>query len=188
MRKDPYSRDYILKEELDPVTGRIRTKAVYQGEYFAFTAGEGELRRAKRRFAALTALIAAACVSALAVNAPCAHVWYCNLPFVLMVLPVWLAGASSIRFARCRQPLNREWRDKTCRRYVTSLIFILVFSLFALAGNIIFMILYNLQHSGQFAARDAVFPCAAAVTAAASGRMLSLRSVLNTVRAEQKKR
>lgn len=187
MRSNQYSRDYILEETIDPVTGRIRTAAVYQGEYFAFTAGEKELRRAKKRFAVLTALIVAACVSALAVNVPCAHVWYCNLPFVLMVLPVWFAGDACIRFVRCRQPLTREWRDKTCRRYVTSLIFIFVFSLFALAGNIIFMILYSVQRSGQLAARDAIFPCAALIIAAASGRMLSLRRVLDTACTKQSK-
>ena len=187
MRSNQYSRDYILEEKIDPVSGRIRTAAVYQGEYFAFTAGEKELRHAKKRFAALTVLIAAACVSALAVNAPCAHVWYCNLPFVLMVLPVWIACASCLRFVRCRQPLNREWRDKTCRRYVTSLIFIFAFSLFALAGNITFMILYNVQRFVQLAARTAIFPCAALIITAASGRMLSLRRVLDTACTKQSK-
>ena len=86
-----YTSDYRLEDTLDPKTGRMATRSVYQGQWFRFCAGAAAVKRTAWIYTLLTAL--------------------CALGFVLPLLFAWFMGNLGL-IENLRRP-NFDWTDES---------------------------------------------------------------------------
>lgn len=172
MASKKYLADWALEEQVNPASGRIVRKAVYRGTWFAFAAAGEQLRRTKRRYAALALVCLAAYIGALCFNAPCAHIWYTMAPFALMAVPMYFLEAGLYRLLTAKERVTREHRDKLAPRYAGASFALAVCAALALAGQAV----YWLREGGT--GLDAVFLAAAVILLCASIWMFAHRKAL----------
>ena len=133
-----YLEDYRLENRTNPRSGKVQTVPVYRGKWFAFAAGEAEVRRAKRIYPALSALCAALFLLVLLLNAPSGHAVYVMLPFAAMVFPVFYSLAGSRRLLTAGDRVTREHADKIQRRFASCSFMMILFSAISAAGHLLY--------------------------------------------------
>lgn len=167
-----YTKDYQLEYQLNS-RGRICSKAVYKGDWFAFDAPAQQLARTRRLYGAATVLAAALWAAALCVPAAFGRVWYLMLPMAFGLIPVWLAVASLARLLTAGPKVTREHRDKTGGRFSGAGIGILVTGGIAVIGGLVRMA------AAGAAAWDIAFVVLAAGYAACGGVLFACRARLS---------
>ena len=167
--KNRYLSDYTLEEQLDEKTGRLKRVPVYRGSYFMFCLTGVELKKTKLLYIGLTIVCVCSLLAALTVNAPCGHYWYVMLPMAVMVFPLFFQIESCLLLYIAKDKVERSARDKIEQRTVVTSVFLAVFSLFSLAGHVVFMILY------EESSRDVVYFVSAAVILSLSLIMIGAR-------------
>lgn len=111
-----YTSDYRLEDTIDARSGKLVSRAVYQGQWFRFCLPEDVVKRTARIYAALTALCAALLALPLLFDAGCMRAAYVALPFVALVLPLFYLAAGCWRLMTAKGRVTREHRDKTVER------------------------------------------------------------------------
>ena len=167
-----YLGDYIIEDQLDPKTGRLKSVAVYTGKWFAFTHDGETMRRLRRRCYALTAVCAALFIAGLLTAAPCCRTMYVILPYAVLEFPIFYAAAGCARLKRAEGAITREHRDKIANRLPTAALLILIFSGVSAAGCIVRAFITGMT------ARDVVFLLCAAAMAACGALLLAQRRLL----------
>ena len=163
-----YVGDYKVDVEYNPLTKRQKTTAHYIGPRFSFAEPE-RIRETKIWFAVLTAVIVAAHLIMLIVNAPCVHVWYVSGPIVFLMVPILFVLVSLRRLMTARENVTREHRDKTEGRFPPALLFTGIFAVLGLIGHLVFSI-----RVGD-TPRDTLFYIPFAVILASSAVLFSMR-------------
>ena len=171
-----YLGDYRLENRTDPRSGKIKTVPVYRGAWFAFTADESAVRRAKRVYPALSALCAGLFLLVLLLNAPSGHAIYVMLPFAAMVFPVFFCLAGSRRLLTAKDKVTREHADKIQKRLTNCAFMLALFSAVSAAGHLLFWF-----RSGM-SARDAISLAAAAAILASAVAMFRMKDSLEMKR------
>jgi hypothetical protein len=129
--------DYRLENAVQP-DGRLKTVPVYCGDWYVFCGGAEAVRRAKRIYAALSALCAAMFVAVLLLNAGSGRFALAMLPFAAMVFPVFFALAGSLRLILAGARVTREGRDKMQGRLAACALFLAALSAASAAGHAVY--------------------------------------------------
>ena len=114
------SKKYVGNYRLENVPdrrGKLKTVPVYRGPLFRFTAEEGTLKKAKKRFLLLIALITAALLATMLLQADVLSRIYVVMPLVLCFLPtvlLWL-GIHDLHYAG--DSLQRDQSDRINNRF-----------------------------------------------------------------------
>ena len=171
-----YTGDYRLENITTP-SGKVKTVPVYKGDWFAFCADASAVQRTKRLYPAFSAVIAALFLLVLSMNAPSGHIYYVMVPFAVMVFPVYFALAAAYRLLTAKEKVTREHRDKLVNRYITSSLFLMVFSAASSVGHIIYCVNF------PPAAKDFISLACTAVICALSAWMFFRRKDLKMEKA-----
>lgn len=167
-----YLTDYIIEDQLDPKTGRLKSVAVYTGKWFCFVHDAETMRRLRLRCFAATASCAVFFIAGLLTAAPCCRTMYVILPYAVLEFPIFYAAAGCLRLKRAEGPIKREHRDKIANRLPTAALLILIFSAVSAVGCIVRAFVTGMT------ARDIIFLLCAAAMAASGGLLLSQRRLL----------
>lgn len=161
-----YTGDYRL-ENITTASGKIKTVPVYRGDLFSFVADEAVIRRAKLLFPLSSLLIALLFIAVLLLNAPCGHIYYVMVPFAAMIFPVFFSLAAARRLLTAKDKVTREHRDKLVNRYISTSLFLMVFSGLSTIGHIVYCF------SASPAVKDIVsLVCAAMICALSIGMFI----------------
>ena len=164
MASHKYLKDYRL-ENVEK-NGKLRTIAVYRGQYYRFL-NPGALRRERVRLLVCTAVFWLCELAALTVRTRFGHYAFVILPMALAMLPFWFASmgvTAALRYGSGDQLMKRETAEKLESRFAGGSVIAALFTGASLIGSVFAFFL-----AGRvFSAGDAVFVlCAAAQTAAA---------------------
>ncbi len=132
-----YLSDYRL-EHIEGKNGRMKSKAVYIGDYFEFSMEQPLFRKTRLELLVSTAVLAGAFVFGLFMNAASAHTMYVIGPDACVMLPLAFQIYSVYELFTVRTPMRRETAEKIKKRTVTSTVFCAVFASVALAGDAVF--------------------------------------------------
>lgn len=161
-----YTSDYRLEDTLDPKTGRMSTRSVYEGQWFRFCADAAAVKRAARAYVLLTALCALVYAPPLLLDAPAMRAAYVALPFVALIFPLFYLAAGCRRIFTAKERVTREHRDKIVERLRGASVSACALSGVSLVGLIVCWCLRG------FAAIDLTCACAAALIVTANLVML----------------
>ena len=156
MRGRRYTGDYGLENVLDR-KGRQRTVTVYRGPRFVFVSPPEVIAREKRACPVLAGLVFLAVFIPLCLPAASMHLWYVSVPLVLALLPFWMLATACTALIGAKPPVTREQKDKIHERVVLWSLVLAFLSLFALAGECVFLA------GGSAAAGDWVIAALAAL-------------------------
>ena len=157
MRGRRYTGDYGLENVLD-AKGRMRTRSVYRGPLFVFTAPPEAVEREKRLCPVLAALIFIVVFVPLCLRADSMHLWYVSVPIVLSLLPFWMLATACAALIGAKPPVTREQKDKIHERVVLWSLVLTFLNLFALVGQIVHL------SGGAASAEDWIIGALSAVT------------------------
>jgi hypothetical protein len=139
-----YSKDYRLENRLTQ-NGKLVTIAVYQGEYYVFSADRLKLLRSRNIIAALSIIYWISFSAGLVVDSGAMHRWYVSFPYFAGFLPAAFLVSSVyylIRFS-AKTPekgFTREQRDKVYGRLSQCSLTMLILSCVAAAGIVVYYI------------------------------------------------
>ncbi len=158
-----YIGDYRLDDSLDE-RGKLRTRAVYVGGDYGFSAPE----RADKRHKWAVSWLCVACwlffIGALLPNSLAAHCMYCILPFAACGLTLALETSCAVLLLRVKEPFRREQADRLNGRLPASALWTAFLSAAALLG----LGLRTLLAREPLLWGDAVFAACGALLLAAS--------------------
>lgn len=161
-----YTSDYRLEDTLDPKTGRMATRSVYQGQWFCFRADAAAVRRAARAYVALTALCAVLFLVPLLLDPPGMRAAYAAVPFVALAFPIFYLAAGCKRLLEAKERVTREHKDKIVERLRGASVSACALSGVSLVGLVVSWCLHG------FAAIDLMCALAAALIVAVNLVML----------------
>lgn len=161
-----YTSDYRLEDTLDPVSGRVITRSIYQGLWFRFCRDASVVRRATRSYIVLTALCIVIYVAALIPDSPAMRTAYVAVPFAAMAFALFYLAAGCRRLATAKQRVTREHKDKITERLRGASIAALVICAVVLIGSVVSWCLHG------FAVKDLFCTLGAALIAAMNLVML----------------
>ena len=152
-----YTSDYRLEDTLDPKTGRMATRSVYQGQWFRFCAGAAAVKRTAWIYTLLTALCALGFVLPLLFDPPAMRAAYVAVPFVALVFSLFYLAAGCRRVFTAKDRVTREHRDKIVERLRGASVSACALSGVSLVGVIVYWCMRG------FAAADLTCACASAL-------------------------
>ena len=144
-----YADDYRLDKQLTD-SGKVRTTAVYQGDWYGFCREPEAIRSLS-----LTVLLASVGVLVLMFpllllrpnEIPISTSFFVVMPMAFVLLPVFRLFMVGIRLRRFQEPLTREQKDQTDVRLRRASIWLTVMTAVHLAGCGVYAYLEGLRNS-----------------------------------------
>ena len=127
MLKKRFSNDYRLKNTSTP-SGKIKTIAVYCGEYYTFAADALTIRKTKRLLPTLTVICTLLFYTTLFLNTPILRLPYVLLPVIACMPALLFLCAAVFCFCTVHEPFTRADSSKIYNRLVLSSAAIMVLS------------------------------------------------------------
>ena len=145
-----YLKDYRLEEQIDS-SGRIKTKAIYIGEYYDIVPDYSISE--KRMLFCLSMLAGLSFIGALIPVSQATRVIYVSLPFIFSALPLFIMISTLVSFIVIKDPMKREQAERISNRLPAGAFISMILSTAAFAGQII----TALVSWDSFPAGDAIF-------------------------------
>lgn len=145
MISSKYASDYRLENVADPKTGKLKTKAVYRGDWFRFEKPAELVKKRKILFTALTAVVIAAFAAALMLtggaernrDVKALEQIYVLLPFVGLLFPIYYLIGATVRMWSAREKVTRADKDRIEGRFTGAAVAAIVLAGVSLAGHIV---------------------------------------------------
>lgn len=128
-----YVKDYRLDNVLRP-DGRLKTVAVYEGDWYEYAAPEAQLRRSKKSAAGLAVCCLLSLFCLLWFSPVMGNAWYVILAPCLSAAPLAFLCASVFRILTVRTPMTRAGRDYGVGRLAPASLITAIFAGLGAAG------------------------------------------------------
>ena len=139
MAKDKYSDDYKLVHTVDD-KGRQRTHAEYNGDYYAVSLEEYELRQLKRNSLLLLVVLVALHVAAGFLNNQGMYQFYIALPYAAGFFPLFFLAESIFRLPVEKRAYKREEVEQSFVRVKSTGKTLLLFLAVVLVGEALYFV------------------------------------------------
>lgn len=174
-----YTSDYRIDDFVDPNTGKVATRTTYIGKYYRFRAPKAQVARARKVYAALSALTAVLFAVPMFLDPDVLRAFYAALPFAAITIPMAYLAAGCQRLYSAKDKVTREHRDKSAPRLRGCGISVCVLAGISMIGMIVCACLHG------FSAADWISVlCAAAMIAAHILVLLKVQPMTEMVEAE----
>jgi len=156
-----YLKDYNIERTPD-AKGRMRNRAVYVGGYYTFSPPVP--KSDKIIIALLTVVSGLAFIGVFILRTQAAHIWYVMLPFVLIMLPMYMLFLAAFSLLFSKEVMIRYDSDRISSRLCPSALIAAALAAVSLVG---FVIALLTLHEG-FVTDDLIFCALALVVAVTS--------------------
>ena len=163
-----YAGDYRLENQTD-ASGRLKTVAVYRGREYYLALSAGELRTFCRKWLLWLLPIAALFVPGFFLNGAGGRRPYVTLPYIALLLPLYLSAAMLPLLRRERTCFERKDRDRIERRSRGCPLLIALLALISGIGRIAVCWM-----EGHWSAPDMVCATAMLLTAFCGAKLFAL--------------
>ncbi len=175
MAKNRYAKDYRLLETFDE-KGKVRTKTEYIGEWYCFASGDEQARRVKRILPVMAAAGWVFFIAAMLLQSSAMRYLPAALPFIFIAPPLAVMTDYVFTIRSLPERMEHRFADLLNNRYPPAAMLLLLFPVFALAGEAAALLTGRPLLSG-----DILFLCCAAFLALNGGGMFALREKLKAV-------
>ncbi len=175
-----YVKDYKFSESVTE-GGKIKTEAVYVGDYFRFVDPKAAAK-IRKYLLPLTILAWILYIIPLFPLTAAMHLMYVALPYAFAALPLGYLTASAVWFLRDKEPLVRSQADKISTRIPICTTWTMILTGIALVGEIVTAI----ADPGRMLVWDIAFSVCTAAVFGIAVWVFSHRADLKTKKTEKK--
>lgn len=145
MISSKYASDYRLENVADPKTGKLKTKAVYRGDWFRFEKPAELVKKRKILFTALTCVLIAVFIAVLMLtggaernrDVKALEQIYVLVPFVGLLFPIYYLVGAVIRMWAVREKATRAEKDRIAGRITGAAVAAIVLAGVSFVGHIV---------------------------------------------------
>ncbi len=134
MAKYRFKKDYELEESFS-ASGRVKKSSVYIGDPCFFVEGADAAAAQAKRCLVLCVAAWVCFIGSMCFVSDAMRRLYVALPFVFSGVPLALVTTHVLALKDMREPLERRHMDRLNNRFPAAAMFLVMFALFALAGE-----------------------------------------------------